>query len=421
MKYTTAEEALKSVKSGDRVYVHAAAATPTILTDALTLRAPELSNVEICHLHTGGVAKYADIKYKDSFFVNSLFIGANVRHTLKQGNGSYTPMFLSEMANSIRKGMIKIDVALIQVSPPDEHGYCSLGTSVENAKAALDSARVVIAQINKHMPRTFGDGIIHYSKINFCVEHHTPIYTLDNGQITPDEQKIGNYIAQLIDDKSCLQMGIGSIPNAVLSNLTNHKGLGLHTEMFSDGVIPLVKSGVITGEHKELLQGKIVSTFVHGSQELYDFVNNNPSVEMREASFTNNPYKIQKLSKMVAINSAIEVDVTGQVCADSLGSNLFSGVGGQVDFVYGASKSKNGKSIIALQSTTAKGHNKIVPILKPGAGVVTSRAHIDYVVTEFGVAHLFGKSIRDRVRAMIQIAHPDFRESIEKEYYNFIR
>ena len=419
--FTSAQQAVQAVKSGDRVYVHAAAATPTILTEALTRRANELSNIEFCHLHTGGIAPYADPIYKDKFTINSLFLGANVRHTLKQGNGSYTPIFLSEMADAIRNKYIKIDVVFIQVSVPDEHGFCSLGTSIENIPAAISVARVVIAQVNKYMPRTFGDGIIHVSKINFLVEHHQPIYTLDNGEISDQELKIGQFIAELIPDKSCLQMGIGSIPNAVLSKLTNHKGLGLHTEMFSDGIIPLVQSGVITGEHKELLKGKIVSTFAQGSQKLYDFIHNNPSVEMREASFTNNPFKIKKISNMVAINSAIEVDVTGQVCADSIGPNIFSGVGGQIDFIYGSSKSKNGKSIIALPAVTAKGQNKIVPYLKQGAGVVTTRSHVDYIVTEFGVAQLFGKCIKQRVKEMIKIAHPKYQESIEKDYYNLLK
>jgi acyl-CoA hydrolase len=419
--FTTAEVAVQAVKPGDRVYVHAAAATPSVLTDALTNRANELNDVEFCHLHTGGVAKYADAIYKDVFSVNSLFLGANVRHTLKQGNGSYTPIFLSEMADAIRKKIIAIDVVFIQVTPPDEHGYCSLGVSIENIPAAIATARVVIAQVNKYMPRTFGDGIIHISKLDYLVEHHTPIYTLEMGVATEQELKIGNYIAELIDDRSCLQMGIGSIPNAVLSKLTNHKGLGLHTEMFSDGIIPLVQSGVITSEYKEILPGKMVSTFAHGSQKLYDFIDNNPSIEMRQASFTNDPFEIRKISNMVAINSAIEVDVTGQVSADSIGTSIFSGVGGQVDFIYGASKSKNGKSIIALPAVTAKGQNKIVPTLKQGAGVVTTRAHVDYVVTEFGVAHLYGKSIKQRVEAMVKIAHPDFQETIAKEYYNLLK
>lgn len=418
MTFTTAQEAVKAVQSGDRVYVHAASATPTILTDTLTDRASELKHVEMCHIHTYGVAKYADIQFKDTFFVNSLFVGANVRHTIKQGNGSYTPIFLSEMSKEILNGHLKVDVVLIQVSEPDQHGYCSLGTSIENIKAAIATARVVIAQVNKFMPRTFGDSFIHISNINYLVEHHQPLYTLPMGEVTQEEVQIGNYIAELIEDKSCLQMGIGSIPNAVLNNLTNHKGLGIHTEMFSDGIIPLVKSGVITGENKGILKGKIVSTFADGSQELYDFINENPVVEMRSAPFTNDAYNISKNDRMISINSAIEVDVTGQVCADSIGSKVFSGVGGQVDFIYGASLSKGGKSIIALTSTTNKGMNKIVPQLKPGAGVVTSRAHVDYIVTEYGVAQLKGKSIRDRVKAIVEIAHPDFREQIEREYFN---
>ena len=420
MNYTSVQEALKDVKSGDRVYVHAAAATPTYLTDALTARASELNEVEICHLHTFGEAKYADIKYKDSFFVNSLFTGANVRHTIKQGNGSYTPIFLGRMGHAIVKGDIKIDVVLIQVSQPDAHGYCSLGTSVENIQEAISTARVVIAQVNKKMPRTFGDALVPISKITHFVEHEVDLYELSLGTITADEKQIGDYIAELIEDKSCLQLGIGSIPNAVLANLTNHKGLGIHTEMFSDGVVPLVKSGVITGEHKGILKGKVVTTFIDGTKELFDFVNDNPEIEMRSASFTNNPTNIAMNDRMISINSAIEVDLTGQVCADSIGSSIYSGVGGQVDFITGAGMSKGGKSIIALTSITNKGHNKIVPFLKQGAGVVTSRAQVDYIVTEYGVAKLAGKTIKARVEAMATIAHPNFREQILKEYYDSI-
>lgn len=421
MNFITAKEALNHVKSGDRVYVHAASMTPTILTDALTDRAPELNNVEICHIHTYGIAKYADLSYKDSFFVNSLFVGANVRHTIKQGNGSYTPISLGSMSKAILDGDLKVDVLLIQVSVPDDLGYCSLGTSIENIHAAMQTARVIIAQVNKFVPRTFGESMIHYSEITHLVEHHTPIYTMEIGAGTQDEITIGNYIADLIEDKSCLQMGIGSIPNAVLANLTNHKGLGIHTEMFSDGIIPLVESGVITGEHKGILKEKIVTTFADGSQKLYDFINENDKIEMRPTSFTNDPYVIGKNDRLISINSAIEVDVTGQVCADSIGVNLFSGVGGQMDFILGSSISKGGKSIIALTSTTNKGMNKIVPFLKTGAGVVTTRAHVDYIVTEFGVAKLGGKHIKDRVKAMVEIAHPAFREEIEKAYFDAIK
>ncbi len=416
IKYISATEAVKVVQSGDRVYVHAAAATPTFLVTELAKRADELQDVEFCHIYTTGAAEYANPAYKDSFFVNSFFLGANVRHTIKEGNGSYLPVFFSEMGRVI-KTQLRVDVVLIQISEPDSHGYCSLGTSVENILAAMETARVVIAQVNKHMPRTFGDGIIHISRISHLVEHHQTLDVLDNGNITDEEEKIGGYIAELIEDKSCLQLGIGSIPNAVLNNLKNHKGLGIHTELFSDGIVPLVKSGVITGEHKKLLRGKIVSTLAHGSQMLYDFIDDNPGVEMRDAAFTNDPSKISQNSRMVSINSAIEMDVTGQICADSIGAKVFSGVGGQVDFIYGSSLSKGGKSIIALTSTTAKGANKIVPFLKQGAGVVTTRAHVNYVVTEYGVANLVGKNIKQRVKAIIDIAHPNFQEQIERDYH----
>lgn len=395
--------------------------TPTVLTDAITQRASELSDVEFCHIHTYGEAKYADIKYKDSFFVNSLFVSVNVRHTLKQGNGSYTPIPLGSMSQEILEGDLKVDVVLIQVSVPDQFGYCSLGTSVENIHAAIQTARVVIAQVNKFVPRTYGDAIIHHSKITHLVEHHAPIYSTQIGEGTAEEKVIGNYIAELIDDKSCLQMGIGSIPNAVLANLTNHKGLGIHTEMFSDGIVPLVKSGVVTGEHKGILKGKVVTTFADGSQDLFDFIHENPVIEMKETTFTNNPYIIGKNDRMISINSAIEVDVTGQVCADSIGPNVFSGVGGQMDFILGSALSKGGKSILALTSTTNKGVNKIVPFLKQGAGVVTSRAHVDYIVTEYGIAKLSGKHVKARVKALVDIAHPDFREEIERSYYESMR
>lgn len=418
MKFSTAQEAVQVVQSGDRVFVHASSATPTILTDALTDRSAELVDVELCHIHTGGIAKYADLKYKDSFFVNSLFIGANVRHTLKQGNGSYTPIFLSEMGKLMTSKQLKIDVVFMQVSPADANGHYSLGSSVENIKAAMKHARVVIAVVNKFMPRTYGDTSITADEIDIFVEHHAPIYTIPIGTTTEEEVVIGNYIAELIEDKSCLQMGIGSIPNAVLSNLTHHKGLGIHTEMFSDGVMPLIKSGVITGEYKGNLKGKVVSTFADGSQELYEFIHENKLIEMKCAAYTNDPQIIAQNDRMVSINSAIEVDLTGQVCADSIGTKVFSGVGGQVDFITGAALSKGGQSIIALTSVTNKGMNKIVPFLKQGAGIVTTRAQIDVVVTEFGVAKLKGKTIKDRVNALVEIAHPNFRESILREYYD---
>lgn len=421
MKITSANEAVKHIKSNDRIYIHAAAATPTLLTNALTERAGELKNVEICHIHTEGVAKYADIKFKDSFHVNSFFIGANVRHTIAAGNGSYTPVFLSEVPLLFSKGILKLDAVFIQVSPPDIHGYCSLGVSVEATKAAVLNAKLVIAQINKHMPRTFGDSSIHFSTIDYAVEHHEPIHQSLVSEISETENKVAGYVASLIDDKSCLQMGIGSIPNAVLVKLKNHKNLGIHTEMFSDGIIDLVESGVINGSHKGLYKDRILSTFLAGSQRLYDFANDNPFLVMKESSFVNDTANIRKNDRMVAINSAIEVDLTGQVCADSFGPKMYSGVGGQMDFIRGASLSNQGKAIIALPSITAKGVNKIVPMLNQGAGVVTTRAHVQYIVTEYGIADLYGKTLTQRIKSMINIAHPNFREQIEREYHELTR
>lgn len=421
MRYVSASEAAKVVKSGDRIYVHAAAATPNILTKAISDRAEELRDVEFCHIHTEGEAPYSDPALSASFHVNSFFIGKNVRHTIAAGNGSYTPVFLSEVPNLFRKGALKVNVVLIQVSPPDEHGFCSLGTSVEATVAAMESADTIIAQVNNFMPRTFGDSILHISNIDMAVEHHTPIYAQKLVQVTDTEAKIGDYVAELIDDESTLQMGIGSIPNAVLSRLSNHKNLGLHTEMFSDGVIDLIESGVINCSKKTIAKGRALATFLIGSERLYKFVDNNPFIVMKESSYVNDTSIIRQNPKVVAINSALEVDLTGQICADSLGVHMYSGVGGQMDFVRGASLSKGGKAIIALSSTSNKGHNRIVPFLKQGAGVVTTRAHAQYIVTEYGVADLYGKTLKQRVEAMVNIAHPDFREEILKTYYNSIK
>ena len=416
-KYVTAAEAVQVVKSGDRVYVQAAAATPTILTKALTDRASELRDVEVCHLHTEGDAPYANPELADSFHVNSFFIGANVRHTLKAGNGSYTPVFLSELPLLFRKNVVKLDVAFIHVSPPDSHGYCSLGVSVEASVAAIENAKIVIAQVNPNMPRTFGDGILHVSEINYLVEVNVPIYAHEVAPFTVEEEKIGAYVASLIEDKSTLQMGIGSIPNAALSKLTNHKDLGLHTEMFSDGVIDLIEKDVINCNYKGTLRGRALATFLMGSKRLYDFVNDNPFIEMKESSMVNDTARIRRNPKMVAINSAIEVDVTGQVCADSIGSTMYSGVGGQMDFIRGASLSEGGKAIIALPSITKRGESRIVPYLKQGAGVVTTRAHAHYIITENGIADLYGKTLKQRVNELVKIAHPIHQESIEKAYY----
>lgn len=415
--YVSAAEAVSHIKSGQRVYVQAAAATPTVLTNALTDRASELKNVEICHLHTEGEARYADPALKDSFHVNSFFIGSNVRHTLKAGNGSYTPVFLSELPHLFRKGVVKLDAVFIHVSPPDAHGYCSLGVSVEATVAAMENASLIIAQVNPQMPRTFGDSIIHISKIDYLVEHDSPIHGHEVKPFSETEGKIGEYVASLIEDRSTLQMGIGSIPNAALSKLTQHKDLGLHTEMFSDGVIDLIEKNVITCQFKGAIRGRALATFLMGSKRLYDFVNDNPFIEMRESSTVNDTAYIRRNPKMIAINSAIEVDLTGQVCADSIGSKMYSGVGGQMDFIRGASLSPGGKAIIALPATTKRNESRIVCTLKSGAGVVTTRSHVQYIITEFGIADLYGKTLKQRAAALINIAHPDHRESLEKSYF----
>lgn len=416
-KYISAEEAVKVIKSNDRVYVQAAAAAPQELIIAMTNRSEELKNVEVCHLHTEGKAPYADIKLKDSFHVNSLFIGSNVRHTLKAGNGSYTPIFLSEVPLLFKRNVLPVNVALIHVSSPDRHGYCSLGVSVEATLAVIENAKHVIAQVNPKMPRVHGEGIIHVSEIDTLVNVDVPIFEHHMPASTAVENKIGDFVANLIEDKSTLQMGIGTIPNAVLSRLGNHKNLGLHTEMFSDGVIDLIEKDVINGNYKGINPGRALATFIIGSKKLYDFVDDNPFVELRASDYVNSVANIKLNPKMVAINSAIEVDLSGQICADSIGSKMYSGVGGQMDFIRGASLSKGGKAIIALPSVTSKGESKIVPYLKSGAGVVTTRAHAHYIVTEYGVANLYGKTLKQRLKELIKIAHPNHREALEKDYW----
>ncbi|MCA0151817.1 acetyl-CoA hydrolase/transferase family protein [Winogradskyella vincentii] len=416
----SAEEALKVVKSNDKVYLQAAAAVPSVLVKALADRHEELRNVEICQLHTEGEAPYANPELAESFHVNSFFIGRNVRHTLHAGNGSYTPVFLSELPLLFKRNIIDLNVALIHVTIPDKHGYCSLGVSVEATLAAIDNADYVIAQVNKQMPRTFGDGIIHVSEIDSFVEVDVPLPAFPVSQPSKVETKIGDYVAELIEDRSTLQMGIGNIPNAVLTRLHNHKDLGLHTEMFSDGVIDLILEDVINGNHKGVNPGRALATFLMGSKRLYDYVNDNPFVELRSSDYVNDVSVIKQNPRMVAINSAVEVDVTGQVCADSIGSKMYSGVGGQMDFIRGASLSEGGKAIIALPSVTKHGISRIVPTLKPGAGVVTTRAHIHYVVTEYGVANLYGKTIKERVKALVEIAHPDHREEIDRAYFQLV-
>ncbi|WP_428235019.1 acetyl-CoA hydrolase/transferase family protein [Gracilimonas sp.] len=414
IEYQTADEAVKAINSGDRVFVHGVSATPVPLVKAMTNRHSELKDVEVIHLHTEGPAPYSDPEYKDSFFVNALFVGANVRKAVNEGRGDYVPVFLSEVPNLFRNNILPLDVALVHVSPPDSHGYCSLGVSVDAAVAAVQSARYVIAQVNPNMPRTHGDGLIHVNEIDALVQTNDPLPE----QVAPEpneaELKIGKYCAELIDDGATLQMGIGAIPNAVLKSLTNHKDLGVHTEMFSDGVIELVEKGIINGRKKKIHPGKIVSGFVMGSKRTYDFIDDNPAVAMLDIAYINDTAVIRRNPKVTAINSAVEVDLTGQVCADSIGTYHYSGVGGQMDFIRGASLSPGGKPIIALPSTTNKGISRIVPFLKQGAGVVTTRAHVHYVVTEYGVANLYGKNLCQRAKALTGIAHPDHREELEK-------
>ena len=417
IKIVTAEEAVSIVKSNDAVFFQGAAMTPNLLIDTLCERYQELENIEIIQVHTDGEAKYMEQPYSDSFKLISCFVGNNVRKGVNTNNGDYIPIFLSEIHLLFRRGLFPLDVAFIQVSPPDKHGYCSLGTSVDITLPAIQTAKTVIAQINPNVPRTHGDGIIHMNNIDFAVEVNTPIHAPSSGIPSEIETQIGKHVATLIEDGATLQMGIGNIPNAVLHNLTNHKRLGIHTEMFSDGILPLVEKGIITGEEKEIKTGKIVTCFAVGSQKLYDFIDDNPLVHFKEAGYTNDTSIIKMNPKVTAINSAIEIDLTGQVCADSIGTYQYSGVGGQMDFIRGASLSKRGKAIFAMPSTTIKGISKITPYLKEGASVTTTRAHVHYVATEYGVVNLFGKSLKQRAKALISIAHPNFREMLEREAF----
>ena len=408
------EEAASKVKSGDRVFIQGAAMTPYKLINGLVSRYESLSDVEIIHLHTEGQAAYTEKPYSQAFRMNSVFVGSNVRQSVKEGHGDYIPIFLSEIHLLFRRSILPLDVAFIQVSPPDSHGYCSLGTSIDITIPAIQTAKLVIAQVNPQVPRTHGDGFIHMSELDFAIEEDAPIYGHDLPVASEIENKIGVNIASLVENGATLQMGIGAIPNAALQNLGNHKNLGIHTEMFSDGILPLVESGVINGSQKEVKTGKIVTCFAVGSQKLYDFMDDNPLVHMKEAAYTNDTAIIRRNPKVTAINSAIEIDLTGQVCADTIGQMQFSGVGGQMDFIRGASLSEGGKAIIAMPSVTKNGISKITPFLKEGAGVTTTRAHVHYIVTEYGVVDLYGKNLKQRAKALISIAHPDHRESLEK-------
>ena len=418
---STPEEAISLVKSNQQIFIHGTSATPYALIDALVGQANRLENVTLHHLHVEGNAPYTDDKYEGVFRVNNLFVGSNTRKATNAGRADYVPVFLSEVPILFRRRIIPLDVALIQVSPPDKNGFCTLGTSVDVALAAVESASIVIAEINQQMPRTHGDSAIHISQIDKAIEVNRPLPSHEPRQLKPIEIKIGQYIAELVEDGATLQMGIGAIPDAALAALTHHKELGIHTEMFSDGVIPLVEKGIITNQHKVKHRNHIVSGFLVGSQKLYDFVDDNPLVRMLDITYVNDTDVIRQNPKVTAINSAIEVDLTGQVCSDSIGNIIFSGVGGQMDFIRGASLSEGGKPIIALPSVTSKGVSRIVTFLKQGAGVVTTRAHVHYVVTEYGIADLYGKNIRQRAEALIEIAHPEHREALEKECYESLK
>lgn len=414
-QFVSAQEALQLVNSGNHVFVQTAAATPQQLTKALGARAGELRNVKVHSIHTEGDVSYAHPDHAESFEIHSYFNGANLRRVRGNINPSYVPCFLSEIPALFYSGAVPLDVALIQVSTPDSHGMCSLGPSVDVTLAAVRTAKLVIAQVNPQMPRTFGDAQIEFSRIQYAVEVNEPLYMKPPAKMGETEIKIGKNIASLIEDGSTLQMGIGAIPDAALKALGSHKDLGIHTEMFSDCLVDLYETGAITNKMKARLAGKIVSSFVIGSEKVYKFIDNNPLVMMMDTSWTNDTHVIRQNPKVVAINSAVEVDLTGQVCADSIGARIYSGVGGQMDFMRGAALSHGGKPIIALPSTTAKGKSKITGFLQRGAGVTTTRAHVHYVVTEYGIAYLHGKTLAERCRALIDIAAPQFREELEKE------
>lgn len=421
MKILSASDAVSMIRSGDNVFIQGAAATPYQLITALVARADELRDVSIYCLHTEGPAHYATAESKESFKTYSLFTGPNLRSAIDSGNADYIPVFLSEVPILFRRKVIPLDVALIHVSPPDRHGFCSLGTSVDTARAAVEMAKTVIAQINPNMPRTHGDGIIHINDIYAGVEVSDEIFEHAREPLSQVQLSIGRNTAEIIENGAALQMGIGAIPDAVLASLGSHKDLGVHTEMFSDGLLDLIEKGVITNRKKRVHPGKTVSSFVLGTRKLYDFIDDNPSVVLLDVSYVNGTDVIRRNPKATAINSALEVDLTGQVCADSIGTYIYSGVGGQMDFIRGSALSEGGKPIIALQSLTSKGKSKIVPILKPGAGVVTTRAHVHYIVTEYGVVDLFGKSLRERAKALINISHPDHREELEREAHTLYK
>jgi len=413
-KVTTAEDAVRLVRSGDHVWLHAGCNNPEELVKALVARADELRDVEVTHLLTFGTADHVDPRYEGSFRHRGLFIGPNVRQAVNEGRADWVPIHLSDIPRLVTSGRMPVDVAFVHVSPPDEHGFCSYGVGVECTKAAAEAAKSVVALVNRQMPRSLGDSFIHVSRLTQVVEIDRPLVELPKaGEVGPVAREIGRRVGELVENGSTLQMGIGEIPDAVLLFLNDKRDLGIHTEMFSDGVVELFERGVITGEAKTLHKGKIIAGFVLGTKRTFDFLDNNPFVEFHPTEYVNDPFVIAQNDKMVAINSAIAVDLTGQVCADSMGRAIYSGFGGQVDFIRGAGRSRGGKPVIALPSTAKEGKvSRIVEVLAEGSGVVTTRADVHYVVTEWGVANLFGKSLRERALALIECAHPDFRDEL---------
>lgn len=415
----SAEEAVKEIKSGDRVFLHGSAATPVYLIKALQQRHAELKEVELISITTLGDLDFDNPDFRKSFYINSLFVSANSRAVVNSDHGDYVPVFLSQIPQLFNNKILSIDVALIQVSPPDHHGFCTLGTSVDIALSAVYNAKYVIAQVNSKMPRTHGDGFIHVRKIDAMVYHDCELPELDySSNVTEAIEQIAKNVVSLVENGATLQMGIGTIPDQVLKNLYQHKNLGIHTEMFSDGIIPLMQQGIINNSCKKINVGRSVTGFLVGTKKLYDFVHDNQEIRVMDISYVNDTSIIRKNPKVTAINSAIEIDLTGQICADSIGTYQYSGIGGQMDFMRGASLSKGGKPIIAMPSTTSKGDSRIVPYLKEGAGVVTTRGHVHWVVTEYGIVNLFGQSLKQRARALINIAHPQHREVLARAYHS---
>ena len=416
MRIVSAAEAAAVVRSGERIYLHCAAATPSVLLDALVARADELADVTVVHLHTEGPGPHLAPEMAGHFRHRALFIGPNARAAVNEGRADYVPVFLSDVPRLFLSGALPLDVVFVNATVPDTHGFVSLGTSVEAMHAAIRAAKTVVVQLNRSMPRTLGDSFVHVNDIDLAVEVDVPPYEHPKPRIGDLEKRIGEYVAALVSDRATLQLGIGAIPAATALALTDKRDLGIHTEMFTDAVVDLVEAGVVTGAAKERNRGKIVTAFLMGTPRLYEFVHDNPMVEMRPVDFTNDTHVIRSFSRMVSINSAIEVDLTGQVVADSIGHALYSGVGGQMDFIRGAGLAAEGRSIIALPSSAAGGTvSRIVHHLREGAGVVTTRAHVRTVVTEWGVAELFGNSLRERATALISIAHPDFRADLRRE------